>query len=252
MKTLFLLIAATVSFLASARNTPLFNEANTFYNEGQYQKAIDNYLKILESNEHSAALYYNLGNAYYKLNQVAPSIYYYEKALQLAPGDADIKNNLVFAQNMAIDDIETLPQTGVTSLLKKSIGALPSNTWAILAVACMLVFVAGFILYYLARYRNRKRLFFTASMVALTGAVLSFAFAYYTYHTDKDRRPAIVFEKEIPVKAEPNTRSEEVFLLHEGTKVEVRDALGEWKKIRLSDGKTGWLPAEAVKEVKEF
>ncbi|MEM9686153.1 MAG: SH3 domain-containing protein, partial [Bacteroidota bacterium] len=63
---------------------------------------------------------------------------------------------------------------------------------------------------------------------------------------------AIIFEKETEVRSEPNDRSEKVFLLHEGTKVNVKDELGEWKKIRLTDGKTGWLPAKTLKEIKDF
>ena len=252
MKTFLILIITAVSFLGHAQNNTLFEEANNLYNEGKYQEAITNYLKILENNEHSAALYYNLGNAHYKLNQIAPSIYYYEKALQLAPGDADVKNNLLFAQNMTIDAIEVMPKTGVSRIIQNGIDTFPHNTWAILSIAFMMLFVTGFLIYYMSRYQNRKRLFFALSSVAFIFAVLSFVFASYQYNTSKNERPAIVFEQEISVRAEPNERSEEVFVLHEGTKVEVQDALGEWKKIRLDDGKIGWLLSESIKEIKSF
>ena len=252
MKTFLIVLITAVSFLGHAQNTKLFEEANMLYNEGKYQEAVTNYLKILESNEHSAALYYNLGNAYYKLNEIAPSIYYYEKALQLTPGDADVKNNLLFAQNMTIDAIEVMPKTGISRIVQNSISTFSYTTWAILAIVFMFLFVAGFLSYYLSGYKNRKRLFFALSSIAFIFAVLSFIFASYQYNTSKKERPAIVFDKEISVRAEPNERSEEVFVLHEGTKVNVQDALGEWKKIRLDDGKTGWLLSGAIKEIKGF
>src|SRR5690606_27767863 len=102
---------------------------NRLYNEGKYQEAINNYLKVTEGNDHSAALYYNLANSYYKLNQIAPSIYYYEKALLLAPQDTDIKNNLLYAQNMTIDAIEVLPQTGLSRIFQNMVSKFSYHSW---------------------------------------------------------------------------------------------------------------------------
>ena len=96
--------------------TALFEQANQHYNEGAYTEAVKNYKAILATNQHSTELYFNLGNAYYKLNKVAESIYYYEKALQLQPEDPDVLHNIQFAQNMTLDAIETLPQTQLASV----------------------------------------------------------------------------------------------------------------------------------------
>ncbi|MBT8264093.1 MAG: tetratricopeptide repeat protein, partial [Muriicola sp.] len=109
MKKWITILSIFISFLTSAQNNALFENATTAYNKGNYEAAIQNYLEILENGEHSAILYYNLGNAYYKLNKIGPSIYYYEKALLLDPNDTEIKQNLAFAQNMTIDAIEPLP-----------------------------------------------------------------------------------------------------------------------------------------------
>lgn len=252
MKKLLTIIVATASFFAYAQNDALFKEANSFYNEGEYQKAIANYLKVLETGQHSVSLYYNLGNAYYKVNQIAPSIYYYEKALLLDPNDADVKNNLLFAQNMTIDAIDVLPQTGFTKLVENMISKFSYHTWAVASIVFMILFVTNFLGYYFSIYQNKKRLFFAICLIALIACGLSFAFAYHQYNTIKNQRPAIIFEKETEVRSEPNDRSEEVFLLHEGTKVNVQDELGEWKKIRLTDGKTGWLPTKTLREIKDF
>ena len=252
MKTLLSVIIFVFSLLTSAQNNVLFEEANGLYNEGKYQEAIDNYLKILETGKHSAALYYNLGNACYKLNRIAPSIYYYEKALQLSPNDPDVKNNLQFAQNMTIDAIEALPQTAMSRLAGNIMGWRSYHEWALASISLMLLFVMAFLSYYFSRRQNKKRLFFGLSLLFLLFCMLSFGFAYYRYQDTKNQRPAIIFEKEINVMSEPNDRSEAVFLLHEGTKVNVQDALGDWKKIRLADGKIGWIPAETIREIKDF
>ena len=90
------------------------------YNEGKYAEAISLYESILATKKHSAALYFNLANAHYKLNHIAPSIYYYEKALQLNPNDSDIKNNLAFAQNMTIDAINDVPEVGFSKLINNT------------------------------------------------------------------------------------------------------------------------------------
>ena len=112
MKKVVYIFILLLSLSASAQQNALFDSATKAYNAGEYQSAVDIYLEILESGKHSPELYYNLGNAYYKLNQIAPSIYYYEKALLLKPNDVEIKNNLGYAQNMTLDAIDTMPETG--------------------------------------------------------------------------------------------------------------------------------------------
>ncbi len=136
------------SFSASAQNEALFNNATTAYNEGRYEKAVENYLEILENDQHSAELYFNLGNCYYKLNQIAPSVYYYEKALLLKPNDPEINNNLSYAQNMTLDAIDEVPETGLAKIKKSLTGFLSFDQWAKTAVAFMILFVLLYIAFY--------------------------------------------------------------------------------------------------------
>ncbi|EIJ38058.1 tetratricopeptide repeat protein,SH3 domain-containing protein [Galbibacter orientalis DSM 19592] len=246
--TLFLLTA----YVGVAQNEAVFKQGNDLYNEGKYQKAIEKYLEVSQSGVHSAALYYNLANGYYKLNQIAPSIYYYEKALLLSPNDADIKNNLHFAENMTVDAIDVMPQTGLAKLATNIIFKLSYNTWAILSILFMVLFVVGFLLYYFASYHTRKRIYFALSILFLLFSIASYGFSYYQYGVDNNRKPAIIFAKETSVMSEPNMGSTEVFLLHEGTKVNILETLGGWKKIKLADGKIGWLPDTDLKEIKDF
>lgn len=236
----------------SAQNEKIFEQANTLYNTGSFAEALDRYKVILETDKHSAELYFNIANAHYKLNHIAPSIYYYEKALLLNPNDEDIKNNLAFANNMRIDAIDTLPEVGLKRFVKKAANSLTVDSWAKLSVFLVILFVLFYLLYYFTFKTGKKRFYFISSFTLIVLAFIALAFTFYTYNLSKKYSPAIVFAKESQVKSEPNLRSDEAFVLHEGTKVQVLDTVKNWKKIQLSDGKTGWLKNEDIKLLNVF
>ena len=252
MKKWITILSIFASFLTSAQNNALFENATTAYNKGDYEAAIQNYLEILENGEHSANLYFNLGNTYYKLNKIGPSIYYYEKALLLKPNDSDIKHNLTFAQNMTIDVIEPLPQTSISKIVAGFKNILSYDQWSYMAVFCVFLFVAFYLAFYFFRFTNQKRISFIISLFFLSFSVISVLMAVVQSRDFKATQPAIVFAEESRIKAEPNTRSEEVFILHEGSKVAVEDRLEDWVKIRLADGKTGWIQSLDLKMLKDF
>lgn len=247
MKQIIYIITLLFSLILSGQNETIFKDATTLYNQGKYQDAIEKYQAILNSGEHSAELYFNLGNAHYKLNKIAPSVYYYEKALQLSPNDKEIKNNLAFAQNMTIDAIEVIPEVGLSKFFRNAINILSFDGWAKLTIMFMFLFVILFIVYYFAFSTGRKRLSFIGSIAALLFMLVSLSFAFQKYNMVQKDRPAIVFAKEAEVKSEPNLRSAEAFRLHEGSKVQILDTVNNWKKIKLVDGKTGWIPSDDIK-----
>ncbi len=235
-----------------AQEEALFDRATAAYNDGNYEEAVSLYEEILGAGQHSAALYFNLGNAHYKLNQIAPSIYYYEKALLLEPEDPEILNNLAFARNMTLDDITPLPQPDLERLYKGILFSLSMNAWAYAGIFFMILFVALY-LFFLGSHRpNRKRAGLIGSVIALMLALFCTSFAYLRYRTYVETQPAIVFRREITVRSEPNPGSSPVFLLHEGTKVQVKDSLDVWLKIQLADGQTGWTEGEALRLLKDF
>lgn len=236
-----------LSLSAFAQNNAIFESANALYNEGKFAEAIDKYNTILSTKKHSAELYFNLGNAHYKLNHIAPSIYYYEKALQLAPNDADIENNLAFARNMTIDAVDVIPEAGLSKLLNNATNTLTFDAWAKISIGFVFCFVILFLIYYFAYTSLRKRLTFLGSLASLLLMCITLLFAFHKFNLDKKDKPAIVFAKESLIKSAPNNRSEESFKLHEGTKVQVIDTVNNWKKIKLQDGKTGWISSEDIK-----
>ncbi len=232
-----------------AQTDSLFNNANNAYNKGDYATAIKNYKSILTEGETSAALYYNLANANYKTNHIAESIYYYEKALQLKPGDADIQNNLAFAQKMVIDDIKSVPETGISKMFNNVIGVFGYNGWAWAAVVCSFIFAIIFLLYYFSIAPKLKRLFFSVSLLALVVAIFSTIFAFHQKNIIDKSQYAIVFSKEAPVHSEPNPRSNNAFTLHEGTKVEVTGTFQGWTEIQIDNGSEGWIQTSAIKKL---
>ncbi|WP_348772836.1 SH3 domain-containing protein [Aquimarina sp. MMG016] len=243
---IFILLIASIGF---AQQDVTFDKANKLYNQDKYQEAIDAYKSILDAGQESASLYYNLGNANYKLSNIGPSIYYYEKALELSPGDEDVKNNLAFAQNATIDAIDVIPEGFISRTINGFTNMLSFDGWAWISVICMLLFVILFILYYTAQISSRKRLFFISSWLILAVGLMGIVFGFRQYDLIQNNQYAIIFAQETIIKSEPNLRSEEVFELHEGTKVQVTETVNDWKKIKLADGKIGWIPAADLKEL---
>ncbi|TDS12795.1 tetratricopeptide repeat protein [Maribacter caenipelagi] len=251
-KKLATLISLFTVLFCAAQNNKLFEQATAAYNTGDYDKAVSYYEDILNNDEHSSAVYYNLGNSYYKLNMIAESIYYYEKALLLSPNDNEIKTNLSYAQNMTIDAIDTMPETGLSKLYKNITGKLTFDQWAYTAIVFMLLFVLLYILFYNSNYSTRKRWTFIGSLLALFFCLISVLFAFIQRNDFDENQPAIIFSEESIVKSEPNDASAEVFLIHAGTKVNVLEKLNDWNKIRLADGKTGWIQNNELKLLKDF
>lgn len=227
-----------------------FEKGNTLYQKGKYEQAISQYESVLANQQHSPELYFNLGNCYYKLNKVAPSIYNYEKALLLNPDDSEIRTNLEFAQKLQIDEIKVLPKVGFSKLILDFTSLLHYNTWAWISVGLSTLFLLLFIGYYFSQFSSSKRVFFIGMIVILVLLLTTTITSIVAKKVYEAEKPAIVFAESIEVKSEPQKASTTAFILHEGTKVFVLESMSNWKKIQLTDGTEGWLDKNAIKEVK--
>jgi tetratricopeptide (TPR) repeat protein len=250
-KLIFICSLFTV-LVCTAQNDKFFDQATDAYNAGDYEKAISFYNDILDNGEHSTEVYYNLGNANYKLNKIAESIYYYEKALLLSPNDEEIKTNLSYAQNMTLDAIDTLPETGLSKFYKVITGKLTFDQWAYFSIGAMLLFVLLYILFYYSTTSSLKRWTFIGSLLAIFICVMAIVFAYIQQRDFNSKQLAIIFADESSIKSEPNSSSQQVFVIHAGTKVNVLDQLEGWNKIKLADGKTGWIQKNELRLLKDF
>jgi len=225
----------------------LFKAANDFYKKGAYENALKSYQQIEAKQLESADLYYNLGNTYYKLNQVAPAIYYFEKALKLDPTNKDFKNNLSIAQRTTIDKIDSIPKTFLQKIDESYIRKFSFETWAYVSIVASILFVLLFLSYYFAFHSTLKRLYFILSILSFLFIILSFTFAYTGADYEKNHQPAIIFSQLARVKNAPTLNSTDVFELHEGTKVIILEQVDDWLKIKLADGKIGWIAKTDLK-----
>ena len=252
MKKILILLLLIANVLNAQDEQKIFESANEMYKQQNYEKAIEYYKTLEKYNLISSELFYNLGNSYYKLNKVGPSIYYYEKALKLNPLNKDVQNNLVFARRLALDNIEELPKTVFQKLNSRYLQKLSYNQWAIVSIVFCALGSLLFLLFYFSNQPRSKRTFFVTSLISFLFLIISLTITYNQFSYFKNNKVAIVFAEETEVRNAPSLNSEEVFTLHEGTKVIVLDTIDDWKKIKIADGKIGWIIADDIQLLDNF
>ena len=225
----------------------IFSEANELYNRANYIEAINNYKEIIKNDFHSAELYYNLGNAYYRLDSIASSVYYYEKALQLNPNDREIIDNLALVNKTLVDEIDPITTPLIESILKSLSNIFYFETWAYISIFFSFLIVALFLSYYFANSSRIKRLTFVLLCISSILMLASLINGNKGYDNYVNNEYAIIYSYETDLKTEPNFRSETLFMLHEGTKVQVIENYNNWIKVRLVNGQIGYIQLIDVK-----
>lgn len=246
----YLCIALWVCFSTLSFAQPIadFDKANNNYRDGEYAEAAKIYEEILGAGLQSAELYYNLGNAYYKLNKLGPSIYYYEKGLELAPNNKDLKNNLAYAQQDTVDQINQAQNDKLEQLYNSVVKGFSSNTWAILAILSSVLAATLFILYYFTQKPSLKRIWFIGSL-AFTLGIFGFVALTYANLKANESQYAIIWNEQVAILDGPTTKSNHIYYLHEGTKVLISYEETDWMKIVLEDGNEGWVQTKEVKKL---
>ena len=243
-----------VCFLSAAACAPAahaasFQEANQLYKDNKYDQAIELYRQIAASRVPIPEVYFNLGNAYFKSRKLGHAILYYEKAKLLSPNDEDINRNLAIANARIVDKIDMIPDFFIKRWLTGLVNLLPSNTWAILSLVFFTLAMTLLLLYFFSGTRWIKRFGFYSAMILLTVSLLtlwtSSRRAAYSVESDA----AIVIEPSVTIKSSPDEAGNNIFVLHEGTRVIVTDSIENWKQIRLSDGNKGWVQRSAIEPV---
>lgn len=239
--------------LAQASETyvdSLWNSANQAYTEGRWSDAADGYASIAEASLESAALWCNMGDAWYKDGNLSKAILCYEKALKVDPSYGDARFNLDFLNSQIQDRIEPVPELILKTWLRKVSYLLDSDSWAICFLVLFGLTLAMVLLFLLApSLAGRRAGFFTAVVTLLfaTGA-LSFSLWQKNEYTKADT--AIVMRPVSSVKSSPSYEAaKDLFVLHEGTKVKVIDSVGSWNNIELADGRQGWIPSSDIEMI---
>jgi tetratricopeptide (TPR) repeat protein len=227
----------------------VIQQANEAYTKGEFTQAIDLYKQAVEENGVSAEAYYNIGNSYYRTNKIASAVLYYERALLLSPGDKDIRFNLEIAKLKTVDKIEPVGEFFLTDWYNALRNLFSTNQWSVIALTGFILFILSLILFFFTRKIGLKKLGFYSGLVILVLTVLANVFAYSQKKKLVDRNTAIVFSPTVTIKSSPDNSGTDLFILHEGTKVEIKSRLSAWNEIETADGNKGWIKSEEIEVI---
>ncbi len=223
-----------------------FGKACEAYSRGDYATATGLFEDIVDAGNADDAVYYNLGNSYFREGNYPYAILNYERARKLNPGDEDILFNLRIANLKIVDKIEPLTKPFFVSWGESARDSFPASAWARIAIALLWLSVGLFAGFIYSRRSMARKIFFFSSAAVLVVFSLCFFTAYKADRALNDRSDAIVTSPSVYAKNSPDPASMDIFILHEGTKVRVLDGLKGWQKVRLENGAVGWLPGRSV------
>lgn len=227
----------------------LWDAAAAAYNAGDYDTAIEYYTTILSGNRHSADLYYNLANAYFKREQIALALLNYNRALRLSPGDEDVRHNLEFAEQSTRDSIEQIPEFFLTTWVRSLRSLLSGNAWTVLSLVLLALTLAMALQFLLAQRLSMRKVGFYAMGVLGVLFILTTSFAWSARSEATQRREAIIMSSSVSIKSSPDATSTELFVLHEGTKVRVGEVMDGWAEVRIADGRKGWIEINRIERI---
>ena len=248
-KTLVFILSATLGInLIFSQEIPAekFKKGVEYYTSESYKEALDIWLDIYSTGYRSAALNYNIGNAYFKLNNIPGAILFYERARMLKPGDDNINYNLQISKSMVVDKFEEIPQLFFVRWFDFLSLLLSTNKWAIISLISFVLFLIFLSVYlYSSEYRLKVTGFWIALLLMILAA-LTLSFTLRNKSLVYDSRTAIIFSPSVNGKSSPDESGTDLFVLHEGSKVSVEDEVGKWYEIKLSDGNKGWVPVDCL------
>ncbi|MGA2406246.1 MAG: SH3 domain-containing protein [Bacteroidales bacterium] len=250
-KLRYVLIFLFISFftretVSQETNKDKFYQGVTYFTAGSYKEALQVWTDIYNTGYRSANLDYNIGNAYFKQNNIPAAILFYERAYLLNPADENINYNLQIARTLIVDRFQEIPELFFVKWYNFVSLFLSTNSWAKISIGSFILFLLLLSLYiYSSRHRHKIIGFWLAIFfIILTLASLTFTLRNNSlvYNSHK----AIISSPLVSGKSSPDTSGNDLFVLHEGTKVTVEDEVGGWFEIKLSDGNKGWVPANSL------
>jgi tetratricopeptide (TPR) repeat protein len=236
VKGLSLMVVILISALSFAQTS--FDAANAAYADGRYEEAASIYQALIDE-QPNATLYYNLGNAQFKRGELAQAILNYERALRLQPNNKDAKYNLAFAQSKITDNIAE--QDFFLSVWVRAVrNSLKERTWLLLSICLFILALTGILVFLLSREPWLRKTAFHIAWIALLFSLVAGLNAASLHKRDTLRNEAIITQGVVNAKSSPDRSGTDLFTLHEGTKVEIRETLGEWVNVRVGSNE-GWI-----------
>lgn len=231
-RIVLLFMISFLSFTASAQEK---QTADEMYSQEQYEEAAVIYKQLLKACPESPALYYNLGNCYYKMDSVAIAVLSYERASLLDPGDSDIRTNLAFARAKTVDKVSPASELFFVTWWKQFANLTNLSLWIIIGFTAFVLLIAVFLAY---RWKGRRIIFILLALVF----VLANLAALTQYYMQTHRDGAIIMDGAVTVKSSPSESSTDLFVIHEGVKVTILDnSMKDWAEVKLEEGKQGWI-----------
>jgi tetratricopeptide (TPR) repeat protein len=249
--TIFLLFIFSFGLNASSQESSKakFNQGVTNFNSGNYKEALQIWTDIYNTGYRSPNLNYNIGNAYFKLNDIPDAILFYERAYLLNPADENINYNLQISRTLIVDRFQEIPELFFVRWYNFISLFFSTNLWAKISIVSFILCLVLLSLYiYSSRYRQKVIGFWLAVFLFVL-TLSSFAFSVRNKSLVYDSHKAIIMSPLVSGKSSPDSSGTDLFVLHEGTKVSVEDEVGEWFEIRLSDGNKGWIPGSSLKVI---
>lgn len=236
---LFFVLSSSILFGDDISN--VMQKANELYKNNQYQLAIDEYNKLVRQGYEGTSLYYNLGNAHYRLGKVGFAILYYEKALKFSPSDEDVKHNLALAKLNLVDKVDELPPFFIFNIWEGLLASFSVSGWTIIIYIIFILLLLAVIAYFFSRSVTQQRISFFTGIGILVLLFLSISLLAVKMNKEFNIKNGIIVETSVIVKSAPDNSSKDEFSIHEGLKVRLEDKVDDWVKISLSDGKVGWI-----------
>jgi tetratricopeptide (TPR) repeat protein len=232
--------------LAQEERSEKFKKGVEYYTASNYQEALNEWMDIYNTGYRSAELDYNIGNAYFKLNNVPGAILFFERARLLKPADSNINYNLQISRSLVVDKFEEIPELFFVRWFDLLSLLLSANIWAVISIISFVLFLVLLSVYiYSSRYRI-KVMGFWAALLFLILSASSLAFTVRNRSLVYDNKQAVIFAPSVNGKSSPDNSGTDLFILHEGSKVTIEDNVGEWYEIKLSDGNKGWVPSNSL------
>ncbi len=252
MKNIILILILTILMVPGlfAQNIEtLMEKGNEAYQNNKYYEAIDNYEKIIKQGYIGSELFYNLGNAYFKVNKLGKAILYYEKALKLSPLDEDAAYNLKIAKARTVDKIKEIPQLFIVRWWNILLSTFTVNGWQIIVLVFYFLLLISIAAYFLVKNISIQKISFIFGFFNLFAFIFSVIILIASYSRETSYSYGILQKSAISVKISPDSQSNDAFVLHEGSKFLIEDKVNNWVKIKLADGKVGWLPENSFETI---
>ena len=227
----------------------MMKDANELYRNGKFESAIETFKQIEKDGYEGTSLYYNLGNSYYRVGKIGYAILNYEKALKLSPTDEEVKHNLAFANLSTVDKIQPLPEFFLFVWWDSLLASFTVNGWTYIVYFFFILLLILISLYFFVRTIFQQKLVLFSGLGILVVLALSISLLIVKINREQTLISGVVVEQSVTAKTSPDSQSGDAFIIHEGLKVNLEDKLDQWVKIKLADGKVGWVENNSVEKI---